>query len=269
MAKFLSLVGVSCNVLILYTKARDPVVATWKMNWKEHTLSMSCLKTQRGSGFLSGTAYFFMVICIAWSGKRHWSRSRWLSIHFIFNLSYLKIILTEVILKQWAGKHGTDIESGGQSAPTNSPVDSFRSNSNLRHKTGERECSRPRRSLFWLASCVWLFVTLWPTRLSVHGISQARILEWVAKPSSRGSSQPWDQTRISCVDRQTIYRWATGEARICSSVMISAGQNRFMCIDELKRKSRNTAVDTPECYHTKMPVVFWNGTAHSSVEILS
>ena len=33
----------------------------------------------------------------------------------------------------------------------------------------------------------------------VHGISQARILEWVAISSSRGSSQPRDQTRVSCV----------------------------------------------------------------------
>ena len=30
------------------------------------------------------------------------------------------------------------------------------------------------------------------------GILQARILEWVAMPSSRGSSQPRDQTHISC-----------------------------------------------------------------------
>ena len=34
---------------------------------------------------------------------------------------------------------------------------------------------------------------------SVHGILQARILEWVAIPSSRGSSQPRDQTHVSCV----------------------------------------------------------------------
>ena len=34
---------------------------------------------------------------------------------------------------------------------------------------------------------------------SVHGISQARILEWVAMPSSRGSSQPKDRTSISCI----------------------------------------------------------------------
>ena len=34
---------------------------------------------------------------------------------------------------------------------------------------------------------------------SIHGILQARILEWVAKPSSRGSSQPRDQTLVSYV----------------------------------------------------------------------
>ena len=34
-----------------------------------------------------------------------------------------------------------------------------------------------------------------PPDSSVHGILQARTLEWVAMPSSRGSSQPRDQTR--------------------------------------------------------------------------
>ena len=33
---------------------------------------------------------------------------------------------------------------------------------------------------------------------SAHGIIQARILEWVAMTSSKGSSQPKDQTSISC-----------------------------------------------------------------------
>ena len=32
----------------------------------------------------------------------------------------------------------------------------------------------------------------------VHGILQARILEWVAFPFSRGSSQPRDRTQVSC-----------------------------------------------------------------------
>ena len=38
-----------------------------------------------------------------------------------------------------------------------------------------------------------------PPSSSVHGISQARVLEWVAMPSSRGSSQPRDQTHVSCI----------------------------------------------------------------------
>ena len=37
-----------------------------------------------------------------------------------------------------------------------------------------------------------------PPGSSVHGISQARILEWVAISSSRGSSQDKDQTCVSC-----------------------------------------------------------------------
>ena len=37
-----------------------------------------------------------------------------------------------------------------------------------------------------------------PLGSSVHGILQARILEWVVIPSSRGSSPPRDQTCVSC-----------------------------------------------------------------------
>ena len=37
-----------------------------------------------------------------------------------------------------------------------------------------------------------------PPGSSVRGILQARILAWVAMPSSRGSSQPRDQTQVSC-----------------------------------------------------------------------
>ena len=40
--------------------------------------------------------------------------------------------------------------------------------------------------------------TLWdPIDYTVHGILQARILEWVAFPFSRGSSQPRDRTQVS------------------------------------------------------------------------
>ena len=36
-----------------------------------------------------------------------------------------------------------------------------------------------------------------PKDYTVHGILQARILEWVAFPFSRGSSQPRDRTQVS------------------------------------------------------------------------
>ena len=38
-----------------------------------------------------------------------------------------------------------------------------------------------------------------PMDYTVHGILQVRILEWVANPFSRGSSQPRDQTQVSCI----------------------------------------------------------------------
>ena len=38
-----------------------------------------------------------------------------------------------------------------------------------------------------------------PMDYTVLGILQARILEWVAFPFSRGSSQPMDQTQVSCI----------------------------------------------------------------------
>ena len=51
-----------------------------------------------------------------------------------------------------------------------------------------------------------------PPGSSVHGILQARILEWFAMPCSRGTSQPrsllWP---LHC--RQILYHWATGEAQ--------------------------------------------------------
>ena len=41
-----------------------------------------------------------------------------------------------------------------------------------------------------------------PMDYTVHGILQARILEWVAIPFSRGSSQPRDQTQVSLIAGQ-------------------------------------------------------------------
>ena len=51
-----------------------------------------------------------------------------------------------------------------------------------------------------------------PPGSSVHGLLQARILEWVAISSFRESSPPSDQTSISCMGRQVFYHWTTREA---------------------------------------------------------
>ena len=44
-----------------------------------------------------------------------------------------------------------------------------------------------------------------PVAYTVHGILQARILEWVAIPFSGGSSQPRNQTHVSYIGRQILY----------------------------------------------------------------
>jgi len=48
---------------------------------------------------------------------------------------------------------------------------------------------------------------------TVHGILQARILEWVAFPSSRGSSQARDQTQVSRIAGRFFTSEPQGEPR--------------------------------------------------------
>ena len=52
-----------------------------------------------------------------------------------------------------------------------------------------------------------------PMDYTVHGILQARILEWVAFPFSRGSSRPRDQTQVSLIAGGFFTSWATGKPK--------------------------------------------------------
>ena len=52
-----------------------------------------------------------------------------------------------------------------------------------------------------------------PMDCAVHGILQARILEWVAIPFSRWSSQPRDWTQVSRIAGGFFTSWATREAQ--------------------------------------------------------
>ena len=65
-----------------------------------------------------------------------------------------------------------------------------------------------------LLSCFWLWdpMDCSPPDSSVCGILQARTLEWVAIPFSRGSSQPRDWTRIFSLAGRFFTVWATREA---------------------------------------------------------
>ena len=64
-----------------------------------------------------------------------------------------------------------------------------------------------------------------PTKCSlpgscVHGILQARILEWIAIPFSRASSWPRDWTQVSCIVGRFFTIWATGKIHLerCSQM---------------------------------------------------
>ena len=74
----------------------------------------------------------------------------------------------------------------------------------------------------WMHVCVHVLTQLHPTLCdprdcgppgsSVHVILQARILEWVAISYSKGSSQPREQTQVTCIVRQILYHCAAWEA---------------------------------------------------------
>ena len=64
---------------------------------------------------------------------------------------------------------------------------------------------------------------------SVHGILQVRTWKWAAFSFSRGSSQPRDQTCVSCTAGRFLTIWATRETCLHSyshSMLISSGQSK-------------------------------------------
>ena len=72
------------------------------------------------------------------------------------------------------------------------------------------------------------FVTLCtvaPPGFSVHGISQARILGWVAISLSRESSRPRDRTRGSCIGRWIFTTEPPGKPILCTVACIYQSQS--------------------------------------------
>ena len=111
---------------------------------------------------------------------------------------------------------------------------------------------RERRSWAWtntVTTCLYLMITracsdeklcpiLCNTMVysspgsSVHGISQARILEWVAISFSRGSSWPRDWTHVSFIGKQILYHLATRETCNGSASFINKGSCKWYSTPE-------------------------------------
>ena len=80
----------------------------------------------------------------------------------------------------------------------------------------------------WLQLCptLWDLMDCGLPGSSVCGIFQARILEWVAISSSRGSSRPRDWTRVSwvfCIGRWVLYHCTTWEAQFSLTLLLITG----------------------------------------------
>ena len=97
--------------------------------------------------------------------------------------------------------------------------------------------------------------TLPSTSDTVHGILQARILEWVAFSFPRGSSQPRDQTQVSCI--AGIFSVFLGFP--CGSAGKESTCNAMQC----RRPGFNPWVGKMPWGRKRLPTpVFWPGEFH-------
>ena len=90
-----------------------------------------------------------------------------------------------------------------------------------------------RESVTFILSCVQVFLTPWAVAYQVPlsmEFSRKRILEWVAIPFSRGSSQPRDQTWVSCIAGRFFTVWTTREApwgNVTLTLLTQPSSNEF------------------------------------------
>ena len=84
----------------------------------------------------------------------------------------------------------------------------------------------------------------YPMGYTVHEILQARILEWVSIPFSRGSSQPRDQTQVSHIAGEFFTIWVTREAQITHSLLIN-----FIYFKQLSI--------TPKFSYSRTALIWW------------
>ena len=93
---------------------------------------------------------------------------------------------------------------------------------------------------------------------SVHGIFQARIMEWVAISFSRGSSWPRDQILVSCTGSWILYHWATWEAPL---LVLVVGNWDWSMDEATWSESRSVVSDSLRPHGLYSP---WNSPGHNT-----
>ena len=91
--------------------------------------------------------------------------------------------------------------------------------------------------------------SLWPPRTgsppgsSIHGIFQARVLEWGAIAFSRGSSRPRNRTQVSCTIGRCFAIWATRVYKVANKMNLNRSKIRDTIIKlaKVKEKTLETA----------------------------
>ena len=96
-----------------------------------------------------------------------------------------------------------------------------------------------------------------PPDSSVHGILQARILEWIAILFSRGSSWSRDQTKISCIVGRFFTIWATREAQYSQLTMVSGEQWRDSAIHIY------TSILSQTSFPSRLPHIMQDSVPHN------
>ena len=102
---------------------------------------------------------------------------------------------------------------------------------------------------------------------SIHGILQARILEWVAISFSRGSSWPRDRTQVSCIAGRFFTDWDKGSPLSCTSSLYILEIKSLSIALFANIFSQSVGLDNYSHLAEKAPLLLW-GTyyppSHSS-----
>ena len=108
-----------------------------------------------------------------------------------------------------------------------------------------------------------LFAAPW----TVHGFLQARILEWVAFPFSRGSSQPRDGTQVSCIAGGFLTSWATGKPKNIGVGSLSCLQQIFLA-QESNQGLLHCRQSLYQLSYKGSPLFYWVCSLHQVTKVL-